>query len=200
MIEAPARFEAAIADMDSLNARDPHLVACEETQQPAELIYARRMSECLSSLYPDASETLRLAARAQHICRWEVPRSSYPQGRAGYNAWRKACREHHAGIASHILRSRGYDEGQIAQVSKCIRKEDMKRDPDSQALENVAALVFTKHYLEAFAATHPDYDEEKLLDILRKTVRKMDAKGREALAHLPLPGGLRQYVETALRS
>lgn len=199
MIKSPDRFEAAIADMDALNARDPRLVSCEDGQQPGELVYARRMSECLSSLYPAASETLRLAARAQHICRWEVPRSHYPQGRAGYNAWRKACREHHAGLASKILRSHGYEEEQITEVSKCIRKEDLKRDPDSQALENVAAIVFAKHYLGDFAAAHPEYDEEKLLDILRKTIRKMDHKGREALAHLPLPGGLRRYVEIALQ-
>ena len=38
----------------------------------AELRLCKRMSEMLQAVYPDASEPLRLAARCQHIRRWEL--------------------------------------------------------------------------------------------------------------------------------
>ena len=36
----------------------------------------------------------------------------------------------------------GYSDLEIAQVVKIINKEDIKRDPESQALENVVGAVF----------------------------------------------------------
>jgi hypothetical protein len=60
-------------------------------------------------MYPDASELLRIAARAQHIRRWNIPRNCYPEGRNGYNDWRKACREHHAALIAGITQRHGYD-------------------------------------------------------------------------------------------
>lgn len=192
------RFDAAIAEMDALNARDPRFDTNEEARIPQELLYAQRMSECLEALYPSASEALRLAARAQHICRWEIARDAYPKGRDGYNAWRRNCREHHAVIAAGVLKRHGYADEPIVQVAKLIRKEQLKRDPESQALENVAVIVFAKYYLEPFAAAHPEHDNAKLVDILRKSIRKMDDTGRKALLALSLPPKLRELAARAL--
>jgi hypothetical protein len=200
MAELAKRLEAAIADFDALNARDPRFELENGARVPQELLYARRMSACLQDMYPSASEELCLATRAQHVCRWEIPRDTYPKGRDGYNAWRRACREHHAAIAADVLSRHGYSETQIAQVAKCIRKEELKRDPESQALENVAAIVFVKYYLQPFAEAHNEHDEAKLVDILRKTVRKMDANGRDAMLALQVPPKLRRIVEVALAS
>jgi len=157
------------------------------------------MSDCLSRLYPEASEALRIAARAQHICRWQIPRDKYPLGREGYNAWRAACRDHHAALTSAIMRRHGYADDEIAQVIKIIRKEQLKRDPESQALENVVAVVFVEHYLDEFVAGHKDYDDEKLADILRKTLRKMDPVGHAAALGLSLPERTRHLIGMALK-
>lgn len=193
------QFQAVIADIDAANAQDPRQEIVAGTPRPREVVYSERMSDCLPRLYPDASEALRIAARAQHICRWEIPRQDYPLGRAGYNAWRTACREHHATLVSAIMRRHGYAEETVAQVTKIIRKEQLKRDPESQALENVVAVVFVQHYLDEFVASHPDYADAKLADILKKTLRKMDATGHAAALALPLPASTLRLVNMALQ-
>lgn len=184
------RLTAVIAAIDAANAADP---------RQRELVYSQRMSDGLARLYPEASEALRIAARAQHICRWQIARTAYPLGRAGYNAWRAACRDHHAVLIADLLGRHGYAEGEIAQVVKIVRKEELKRDPESQALENVVGFVFVQHYLDAFVAVHPDYDEEKLAGILRKTLRKMDPVGHAAVLALPLPEPTRRLIAVASR-
>lgn len=194
------RLQAVIAEIDDANAHDPRQDIVAGGSRPRELVYSERMSECLSRLYPEATEALRIAARAQHICRWQVPRDKYPLGREGYNAWRSACRDHHATLASAILRRHGYADSEIAQVIKIIRKEQLKRDPESQALENVVGVVFVHHYLDAFVAAHQDYDDAKLVDILRKTLRKMDPVGHAAALGLSLPAPTRRLIDMALKT
>jgi hypothetical protein len=193
-------FHAVVAALDALNAADPRHDAVDGAEIPREVAYAQRMSACLGRLYPEASEVLRIAARAQHVRRWEIQRADYPVGRDGYNAWRIACREHHVTLTSAILRQHGYADADISHVAKMIRKQDLKRDADSQALENVAAVVFVEHYLTGFAAAHPDHSDEKLVAILRKTLRKMDAAGHAAIRKLALPQPARRLVELALTS
>lgn len=194
------RFQAAIAEIDAANAQDPRQESVAGTLRPREVVYSERMSECLSRLYPEASEELRIAARAQHICRWQIPRDKYPLGREGYNAWRAACRDHHAALTSAIMRRHGYVDSEIAQVVKIIRKEQLKRDPESQALENVVAVVFVQNYLDEFVAAHKDYDDAKLADILKKTLRKMDPVGHAAALALPLPAPTRRLIDMALKT
>ena len=193
------RFQAVIAEIDGANAHDPRQDIVAGGSRPRELVYSERMSECLSRLYPEASEALRIAARAQHICRWQIPRDKYPLGREGYNAWRSACRDHHATLASAIMRRHGWAESEIAQVIKIIKKEQLKRDPESQALENVVAVVFVQHYLDEFVADHKDYDDAKLADILKKTLRKMDSTGHAAALALPLPAAAVRLIDMALK-
>lgn len=192
-------FQATIADIDAANALDPRQDNVAGTLRPREVLYSERMSECLAQVYPEASEVLRIAARAQHICRWQIPRQKYPLGREGYNAWRAACRDHHAALTSAIMRRHGYADDEIAQVVKIIRKEQLKRDPESQALENVVAVVFVQYYLDEFVADHKDYDDAKLADILKKTLRKMDPTGHAAALALPLPAATVRLIGMALK-
>ena len=199
MTPVSSRFQAVIADIDAANAQDPRQDSMAGALRPREVVYSERMSECLSRLYPEASEALRIAARAQHICRWQIPRQKYPLGREGYNAWRAACRDHHAALTTAIMRRHSYADDEIAQVVKIIRKEQLKRDPESQALENVVAVVFVQHYLNAFVADHKDYDDAKLVDILKKTLRKMDPTGHTAALALPLPAATVRLIGMALK-
>ena len=62
-MESTERFSRAIEAMDAANAEDPRQVSFEGKPWPQELLYARRMSLWLDRLQPQASETLRLAAR-----------------------------------------------------------------------------------------------------------------------------------------
>jgi hypothetical protein len=184
-------FRLAIEKFDDANAQDPTLFA----GIPAELVYARRMTDWLHRLYPDAGEPLQLAARAQHIRRWMIPRSRYPMTRAGYHQWRTSLYSFHADEAGKILREVAYDDATIARVQSLLRKEKLKSDPDTQALEDVACLVFLENYFADFALKH---DEKKVIDILRRTWKKMSDRGQTAAMGLPLSPEASRLVQIAL--
>ncbi len=178
------RYADAIARLDAANALDPNREIVNGVSEPKELAYARRMTEMLERFAPEASEPVRLAVRAQHIRRWEIPRATYPRTPAGYRQWRTRLLAFHAEAAAEILRAEGYDESAIERVGTLLRKEGIKRHPDVQLLEDVAGLVFLEYYLADFARRHPEYDEAKLIDILRKTLKKMSARARAAAGGL----------------
>ncbi len=191
------RFRQAIGRFDAANREDPNREVADGVEQPKELLYARRMTACLDRFGPDASEPVRLAARCQHIRRWTVPRTDYPEGRDGYRRWRTDLARFHASTAAAILRDVGYDDAVVARVESLLKKERLKTDPAVQLLEDVICLVFLEHYLSDFV---PKHDEEKLLGVLRKTWRKMSDSGRQAALELNLPAELRALVEQAISS
>ena len=199
VIENPDRFNAAIAAFDAANSADPNSERDGGAEHPKELVYARRMSMMLERFAPDAPEVVRLAVRCQHIRRWEVPRDDFPRTPEGYRAWRKKLMDLHAEAAGRILRDAGYDEETVSHVQALVRKERLKRDPDSQLVEDVVGLVFLEHYLERFVAEHPQHDEAKLADILRKTWAKMSPRGQAAaLSLVKLPASIRPVVLRAV--
>ena len=175
MIADQKRFEATLAAFDAANAEDPNL----DEGQPKELLYAQRMSAMLARFAPDASEAVQLAVRAQHIRRWKTPRSSYPMDRQGYLQWRTGLYKFHAETAGRIMREAGYDEATIERVQAAVGKKALKVNPDTQLLEDITDLVFLEHYLAGFAARHPDYDEAKWIEIIRKTWQKMSQQARD---------------------
>jgi hypothetical protein len=191
----PERFHEAVARIDAANAADPNRTAVNGAQVPHELHYARRMTEWLDRLEPAASEALRLAVRCQHLCRWMIPRADFPMTRAGYHQWRTTLGRFHADQAAEFLRAVGYDEPTVARVQSLVRKEGLKTDPETQALEDVACLVFLEDELADFAARH---DGEKVVAILRKTWGKMSPRGREAAMALDLPPAARGLLTKAL--
>lgn len=189
------RMNAAAAEIDAANSQDPNRITVDGADYPAELIYGQRMSAMLARVYPDAPEALRLAARAQHIRRWEVPRNTYPMDRPGYLRWRKDLGRKHAEWAGAILADLGYSDDEIARVGALIRKDNFRRDPEAQAVEDVASLVFLAHYAEDFAAKH---EPGKVIGILVKTLGKMSEHGKAAAAGLDLPPAVRAALETAI--
>ena len=193
------RFTEAIRRFDAANAEDPNHETVEGRERPKALLYAERLSAMLARFAPDASETLLLAARCQHLQRWKIPRSDYPMTRAGYHQWRNRLRDFHAELARAILVDAGYDDSMIARVASLIRKEALKSDAEAQALEDVVALVFLESYLADFVAAHGDYDASRLADIVTKTARKMSQRGREAgLSQIQLPRELAELVRNAI--
>jgi hypothetical protein len=175
MSEHQARFERAMALFDAANAEDPN----QDQGRPKELLYAERMSDMLQRFAPEASEAVRLAVRAQHIRRWTVPRSSYPMTKEGYYAWRTGLYKFHAETAGALMRQAGYDEASIDPVMAAVSKRGLKVNADTQLLEDVTDLVFIEHYMLGFAGQHAEYSEEKWLDIIRKTWRKMSEGARD---------------------
>ncbi len=192
----PQRFAQAIAGFDAANAEDPHLERVEGERQPKELAYARRMTAWLAKMAPDASEALQLAARSQHIRRWEIPRSDYPLGREGYNQWRRALYRFHAETAGRILRAVGYDDETIERVQTLLQKKRLKLDPEVQLLEDVICVVFLEHYFADFSQQH---EPEKVIDIVRKTWRKMSPQGHAAALTLELSPAAAALVKEALK-
>jgi hypothetical protein len=179
----PEQLKRAFTAFDAYNAKDPNLENFEGTTHPKELLYAQRMTDRLSVYAPSVPEYLQLAARCQHIGRWEIPRKSYPMDRVGYLKWRNELKGHHAKIAEGILKECGYDNHTIEIVKFLLLKRELQQNPDTKLLEDVICLVFIEYYLEDFAAQHED---EKVIDIIRKTMKKMTNRAIEATGELRL--------------
>ena len=177
------KLERAYQLIDIYNSKDPHTEESNGGAIPRELLYGQRMTERLKQYESNASEHLLLAARAQHIGRWEIPRDSYPMDRKGYLQWRSAEKFHHARIVEPILAEAGYDPGIIEKVKFLLLKKELGSNPETQTLEDVVCLVFIEHYLEEFASHH---DDEKVIDILRKTLKKMSARCIKETARLSI--------------
>lgn len=198
MPSAPSpRLAAAFAAVDAANAEDPARIVVDGVEKPYAVHYGERMSAWLDRLVPEASEPLRLSVRAQHIRRFDIPRSSHPLDKPGYHAWRNRLKDHHADLLAGIMAETGYAEDEIARARSIVRKERLKRDAEAQALEDCACLVFLENEFAGFAERHED---AKLVEILARTWPKMSAAGHAlALAMAPaLPERLRRLVETAV--
>ena len=176
-----SRLDDALRRFDEANAEDPNTQLVNGQPLPKQLVYGQRMSARLADFAPDAPETVKLAARAQHIRRWEVPRDTYPEGRAGYLKWRTDLYKRHAEIAGEIMGDVGYDAEPIDRVQTLLRKRGLKTDPDVQLMEDIICLVFLEHYFHDFARKH---DEEKLIPIVQKTWNKMTEQAHEVALQL----------------
>jgi len=171
------QYERAVALIDAANAEDARMDTGPGGQPvPRELLYGQRMDEMIGRFAPEADEAQRLSVRAQHIQRWKTPRDSYPMTRDGYLQWRTGLYKFHAETAAQLVKEAGYDDATAERVRQAVGKRGLKVNPDTQLLEDVADLVFIEHYMLEFAGQKPDYSEEKWLDIIRKTWKKMSPR------------------------
>ena len=191
------RFTKAIAAFDAYHERDPNTETEDGKLYPRELLYARRMTSQLERFAPDATEAVKLAARCQHIGRWEIPREKYPMEKKGYLQWRNEEKFHHAAIAEKILRECGYEDDTIEKVKSLLLKKELFTNAETQLIEDVVCLVFIQYYLDEFTAKH---DDEKVVDILRKTLRKMSRAGKEAVDTLQLSAKTNSLIKRAVES
>lgn len=196
-MELNDKMKQAFAAFDAYNSQDPHQELVGGKAYPKEVIYAQRMSAQLEKFSPEAAEYVYLAARCQHIGRWEIERGTYPKDRKGYLQWRNTLKQHHARIAGEILTACGYDSDTIDIVKFLIEKKQLYTNPDTQLLEDTICLVFVEYYLADFAARHPD---EKVVDILRKTLKKMSPRAIKEAGALPMTKKVKQLLGQALAS
>ena len=174
------KLNQVITLIDEANRQDPNIDRdADGNKWPKELLYSMRMTEMLERFKPDADEVAQISMRGQHIQRWTSARNTYPMDRQGYLQWRTQLYKFHANTTADIMQKIGYDEESIERVKKSIGKKGIKLNPDTQLLEDVTDLVFIEHYMLAFAEKYADYDEEKWINIVRKTWNKMSDKAHE---------------------
>jgi hypothetical protein len=190
-----ARFTEAIRRFDADNARDPNKFMTDGQDHPHELIYGRWVTDWVTKLSPHASEPLRLAARCQHICRWEIPRSSYPMDKPGYLRWRADLKKFHADKSGKILGEVGYDEATIQRVQELNLKKNFPDDAEVRVLEDALCLVFLERQLAPLAAKSED---EKMINALQKSWKKMTAAARAEAMKLNYTPREMKLIEKAL--
>jgi len=171
------RLAAALAAIDAANADDPHVIVVDGVERPKERTHAEMMTGWVRRLDPGCSDEQLVAARAHHLRRWAIPRSSYPEGRAGYLRWRTALKQQHAADVAAILREVGYDDGTVERVQRIVRKQGLGRDPAVQTHEDALCLVFLESQFDELA---DKLGEDKTIDVLRKTAAKMSPAGLAA--------------------
>ena len=195
------KLQQVLELIDAANSEDPNMVKDEQGEPwPKELLYSNRMTDMLQRFAPQADEVAQIAMRAQHIQRWQSPRDAYPMDRQGYLQWRTHLYKFHAQTTAKLMQQVGYDGESIERVEKAVGKRGIKVNADTQLLEDVTDLVFIEHYMLEFAAKHPEYDEEKWLDIIRKTWKKMsDTAQQFALSgSIKLPEPLLPLIQKAV--
>ncbi len=191
-----SRLNRLLQAIDQANAQDPNLEQVSGQTLARELIYGQRMSARLAAFTPDASEHLRIAARAQHIERWMKPRADYPEGRIGYRKWRTDLGVFHAQRAGALMTAHGYGNDDVERVQSLLQKRHLHQDTEAQRLEDIACLVFIEYYLADFAKKHP---RDKIISIIQKTWKKMSPEGHQAALVLPLAADLTTLVTEAVR-
>ena len=193
-------FEQAISLIDAANKEDPNKQVADNVEWSKEHLYSIRMSEMLVRFNADADDVLKIACRGQHILRWQSARVDYPEGKLGYHQWRTALYTFHANHVAQIMEQAGYGEDALERVKNAVGKKSIKRNPDSQFVEDVAGLVFVEHYMLAFAQKHPEYSEEKWIGIILKTWNKMSETAHEFVlaGHIKLPQPLQGLIVKAI--
>ena len=186
------KFASAIRRFDEANSQDPN----QEAGRPRELLYAERLTGWVLKLQPDASEALRLAARCQHICRWQSPRESQPMTRAGYLKWRAELKKFHAAKSGAILREVGCDDDTIRRVQELNLKLNFPADAEGRVLEDALCLVFLEFQFAPLAAKS---DDEKMINALRKSWAKMTEAARAEALKLHFGEHERSLIERALK-
>jgi hypothetical protein len=179
MPQKQSTYDKALALIDAANSEDPNQVSADGKDWPKELLYSERMTDMLGRYKADADDAMKLAIRAQHIQRWKSPRNAYPMDRIGYLKWRKDLYKIQADNAADLLLEAGYDAETISRLRDAVAKKNIKGNADTQLLEDVTDLVFIEHYLLDFVAKHPDYSDEKWIEIIQKTWHKMSANAHE---------------------
>jgi len=189
------RLAAALAAIDAANADDPNVIVVDGVERPKELAHAELMTRWVRTLDPDCSDEQILAARAHHLRRWTIPRASYPEGRSGYLRWRTALKRQHGDDVGAILRDAGYDDESVARVQAIVTKRGLGQDQAVQVHEDALCLVFLETQLDELASKMGD---DKTIDILQKTAKKMSPAGLEAARALRFSPPASALLERAL--
>jgi hypothetical protein len=188
-------FTQAMEAFNAANSKDPNFIEVNGFEKPYELVYANWLYEWVMKLNPNAKEELQLAAKCQHIKRWEIPRSKYQDGLKGYTKWKKELAEYHADEAGKILKQVGYEEAVIERVRAINLKKNLKTDSDVQTMEDALCLVTLQYQIEGFSLKH---DDEKMIGIIKKTWAKMSDRAKEEALKLSYSERVLSLIKNAI--
>jgi hypothetical protein len=184
-------IERARSAIDAVNAADPN----QHGGEPLALLQGRLAEDWVIRLDPDASAALRLAARAHHLRRWIVPRSSYPEGRAAYLRWRRDQKQRHAAELRELLETASVDQAVSERASAIVAKVGLGRDPEVQVFEDAVCLTFLETQL---GETADRLDEEHMTNVIAKTLTKMSEPGKAAALTIDLDARGRALLSRAV--
>ncbi len=196
-------YVAAVAAIDRANADDPTVVDVRGRQVPLALAHGELAAAWVDRLVPAPSEAVLVAARAHHLRRWELPRTSYPEGRAGYLRWRRDQKRRHADDVAALVFAAGYDEPTVARIQALIRRDGLGTgggagaagDAEVQAVEDGACLAFLETQLAGLAERT---EHGRILEVIRKTAVKMSPAAMALVAEVPLSAEARSLLAEAL--
>ncbi len=193
-------FNKTTALINAANSEDPNQETYNGKSWPKELLYSYHMSEMLNRFAPQTDNIMQLAISAQHIQRWKSPRDAYPMDKKGYYQWRTQLYQFHADTVCSLMKQVGYSDAELDRVNQAVSKKSLRSNADTQLVEDIAALVFIEHYMQAFVDKHPEYDEKKWIEIILRTWKKMSEKGQKyALSgQLKLPQALVPLIEKSI--
>jgi hypothetical protein len=194
MSDAHPDVQAALAAIAAVQAADPE----QQDGRAAEARYGEQVAVWVGRLVGEPSTALAIAARAQHFERWAIPRSAYPNDRAGYLRWRIAVHRRQGERVRAVLAAAGLPAPLAERVGMLIAKQAPAGDAEGQALEDAACLTFLEHEWRSFIQDHPTYDDDKLITIIRKTWRKMSPAARALAGTIAMPADLAALVGRAL--
>lgn len=120
--------------------------------------------------------------------------------RQGYHRWRAELNKFHADTIADLLAKVGYENEFIARVVQAVGKKSLRTNADTQLLEDVAGLVFLEYYLLDFADKHPEYDEQKWIEIIGRIWQKMSVQAHQFVlaGHIKLPELLTGPIKKAV--
>ncbi|GAB7359833.1 hypothetical protein MBLNU230_g7363t1 [Neophaeotheca triangularis] len=190
-------FQKARNAIITAHSEDPNKHTTSDGQEmPYEVHYAEKMEHYLAKRAPESSEVLKLAVCGQHFRRWEVPRDNYPRTKVGYHTWRTHLKKRQAEGVGQILDESGYPLEDTERCMALIKKEGLKQGEDEvQVLEDVACLVFLDDQFDEFRVKH---DEDKIVNILKKTWGKMSKQGQDMALEIPMTDECKALVGRAL--
>jgi len=193
-------FNKATALINAANSEDPNQETYNGKVWPKELLYSYHMSEMLNRFAPETDNVMQLGISAQHIQRWKSPRNAFPMDKKGYYQWRTQLYQFHADTVCALMKQVGYSDAELDRVNKAVAKKSLRTNADTQLVEDIAALVFIEHYMQAFVDKHPEYDEKKWIEIILRTWKKMSDKGQKyALSgQLKLPQDLVPLIKKSI--
>lgn len=190
------QYHKAIIAIEQIHSKDITQEQHNGSLIPAEFLYGKRMLKTLELVSPESSYAMKLAVQCQHLQRWGVPRSSYTYDRRGYHEWRREVMKYQLEQTINLLSSISIDEIDIKWIAQVINAQENKADSNGLIIMDTACLVFLKWYMEPFAKKH---ESEKVLDILKKTFRKMSTDAQNLISKLDLPESSLQVLNQAIR-
>ena len=187
----PDLLARAISIIDATNDDDPN----SHDGEPLARAQGRRAHEWVLHFEPEADPALQLAARAHHLRRWALARSDYPDGRDGYLRWRRDQKHAHAEALTELLAPLDIPAEEIERTTDIVRKRGLGSDPEVQTFEDAVCLTFIETQFRSTADKIGD--DDKMVDVVTKTLQKMSPRARDASASIALDPRSAEIVHRA---